>query len=128
MSNCIDIVYKSVIDLKPYQIDAVGLRNLITKAEEEVNNDNSVSEKVPTDLRAAWWYLSANTVFLTRGGVRIFLGRGRSSHTWRDFRWTLSVLKQFIRSPVIVRFGITDEYDNHKSIVRTSVDLQKGLR
>lgn len=37
MSNCIDIVYKSVINLKPYQVDTVGLHSLITKAEKEIN-------------------------------------------------------------------------------------------
>jgi len=125
MSNCINIVYKSVIDLKPYQVDASGLRDLITKAEKEVNKENSFD--VPGELHFTWWFLCNAVRFKNNGGVQIRLGRGRSSHTWRDFRGTLGILSQFIKSSVIVRFGITDEYDGFKSIERLSVDLSKGL-
>lgn len=128
MSNCINIVFKNVVSLKPHEVDAQGLKELITRAEKEVNDKNCVDDNTSGELKVAWWHLSINTQFRKGGGVEVRLGNGRSSHTWRDFRGTLNVLKKFIKTPVWIRFGVTDEYDNHETIQRMTVNLQEGLK
>lgn len=128
MSNCINIVYKNMVHLNASEVDVNGLRSLIMKAEKEVNANSSVDEEIPAELKLAWWFLSKNTIFKNTGGVDIRFGAGRSGHTWRDFKGTLWTLKNFIKCPVWIRFGITDEYDGHQTIERVSVNLQEGLK
>ena len=126
MSNCIRIVYKAKISLKPDQVDTEGLRKLIEEAEKKVDDNNCMSKDVRPELKMSWWFLSLNTIFKPKGGVDIIFGEGRSTHTWRDFRGALQVLSQFIKVPVQVRFGIKDEFDSYGDIVRVPVNLQDG--
>ena len=127
MSNCIEIVYKYKVKLRPKEVDGYALRKLLQKAEMEVNRSNSVDDKIPWKLRTAWWFLSRNTIIKGNHGVEIVFGAGRSSHTWRDFKSTLELLKEFIRCPVLVNFGFKDEYDGFKAIFRETINLQTGI-
>ena len=127
MSNCIDIVYGKKVTLSTKEVDGYKLRELLMKAEKEVNCENSSSETIDAELRIAWWFLCRNTKITPRHGAVIVFGAGRSSHTWRDFKGTLWVLKKFIKKSVIINFGFKDEYDGFKTIERENIDLEVGL-
>ena len=58
--------------------------------------------------------------------VLIRFGEGRSSHTWRDFKWLLSVLKPFFKKPCSYRFKLRDEYDGFAKVFPCVVDFHEG--
>jgi len=124
MSNCIEIEQRSKVRFEPWEIDARGLKELIERAEAEVNHDNSVSENVEGKLKLTWWFLS-QTQFKRTGAVEIRFGEGRSSHTWRDLRGTFQVLSEFVKLPKHHGFICSDESDGHRTWFRMVVNLQE---
>jgi len=101
-----------------------GLRELIERAEGNVNSENCVTEDRPAEERVAWWFLSGNTKF-ANGGVVIFLGNGRSTHTWRDLKATLYTLGTFCKRPKTLRFQVSDEFDGFETIGRCKAVISK---
>lgn len=133
MSNCIKIEMKARVDFKPYEIDSIGLYNFIKEANEKVNRKNCVKyegtdkDSPGNNYIAAWWFLTGNVEFRKTGSVTIWFGESnRSSHTWRDFRYTLKVLSSFVKTTKWNNFGISDEYDGYETIERYAVNLKTG--
>jgi hypothetical protein len=99
MSNCIQIGGKGTVTLAAGSFNVEGLRALVDAVRD--------LPTAPTDDGyIAWWFLTAS-VFTDRS-VRIKFGRGRSSHTYRDFRATLWLLAKFALEPIELRFKLLD--------------------
>jgi len=124
MSNCVEL-HKYTVDFAPDEIDAKGLQELCEEAEKEVNKENCGDVRLDPNLRCAWWYLSENTTF-SQDGVRIEFGHGRSTHTWRDLRWTLKMLSRFVKKPKEHTFLVADEFDNFDCVGPVRVDFLNG--
>jgi hypothetical protein len=130
MSNCIKIEWKYQIDFRPHEIDGAGLAKAIEQANRVVNHENCVKmeeEGGPSNHdKVLWWFLTGNTQIRKTGAITIRLGEGRSTHTNRDFRATLHFLSQYVKVDKWQNFGITDEYDNYKTICRVPINLKTG--
>lgn len=118
MSNCIHIDTPRLV-LSYSQVDASGLHDLVNRV---IDLPDAPDWQSDPDGNCAWWFLSTNVEF-TPKGVTITFGQGRSSHTNRDFRYTLMILSKFMMQSVKVRFTTRDEYDNFEAKNYEVVDL-----
>ena len=121
MSNCITL-HKNRVLFMYHELDADGLEELLNRAHEMPPGERSEAE---ADANAAWWFLQANTVFGPMG-VEIAFGQGRSSHTWRDFRWLLRMLSKYVLKAKTHRFLAADESDGFDQTFWLPVDFQAG--
>jgi len=48
--------------------------------------------------------------------IVFYFGEGQSSHTWRDFRWLLHHLNQYILQPKDHTFWLADESDGYREV------------
>ena len=62
-----------------------------------------------------YWYLMPDNVELEEDGIAFIWGKGRSGHTWRDFKGTLQVLNQYLVPNVYVPIEVADEYDGFET-------------
>lgn len=86
MSNCIFFHRNHEVRFSPFDISVMRLRELI----------NDCPSKLPDwekDSSGAmvWWFLKTCTTFDDHGALIAF-GRGRSGHTWRDFRGVVNTI------------------------------------
>ncbi len=112
MSNCISIRASEVI-FTLEELDISGLMTLLDSV--RAVTDYHDLDTLSHDQQIAWWFLAQNTHLLDGGRVSIKFGRGRSSHTWRDFGATLVLLSKFVRIPKRHTFYISDEFDGFKA-------------
>jgi hypothetical protein len=108
MSNCINIVKGEKVVFLRDEIDVDALKEFVTKAEE-----NSL----------AWWFLQANSVIDSRGAVVMF-GRGRSTHTNRDFDAVILALSKFMRKEKYHNFYVTEEGDGFRRVYHEVVEFK----
>lgn len=99
MSNCIDI-HNSRLELSKEIFNIPGFKEWFNK--QEVKDKGGYTH--------FYWFLSNNTT-IKEDKVIIEIGRGFSSHTWRDFRWLVWVLNPFFIKPIRHIFKIADECD-----------------
>jgi hypothetical protein len=63
-----------------------------------------------------WWFLSRNTTVMYEEDKRRYLqirfGRGRSGHTWRDFRQTIKLINLYMKKEKKHTFIVSDEMDD----------------
>jgi len=102
MSNCIDIEL-SRVTLTPKQFRVRNYQKLIEGHRPHLEHQNTLDDNV-------CWFLTRNS-FFQDGSVTIAFGKGRSSHTWRDFRWAIWFLNQYFIAPTKHTFLISDESD-----------------
>lgn len=105
MSNCIDIDL-SRVTLKPEQFRVRDYQRLIESHQPHLQDQIKLDDNV-------CWFLTRNSYFKD-GSVTIAFGRGRSSHTWRDFRWAVWFLNQYFTVPTNHTFLISDECDGYE--------------
>lgn len=124
MSNCIRILKGEEVCFFPDEIDIEGFKALMAKAKNHSSTDGTEWTREKGEQTMAWWFLSNSAA--DHRGVAIWFGCGRSSHTWRDFQGTLSVLKQFIKKPKTHRFTCSDESDGFEHPFKMKVEFQTG--
>ena len=111
MSNCIEL-YPSTAKVLflPHEIDGVALKAKL----DTIPAENPAGEGKDSKY---WWFLNhQNVKFQDNGSVQIHFGRARSSHTWRDFRYTINqLLNPYMKSKKFHRFVAGDEYDGFES-------------
>ena len=123
MSNCITIDNPTV-RFNPGVLDDQALSGLLNSASENITLKNCTNEELDADERMAWWFLCENTMTFKNGTVVINLGRGRSSHTWRDFKGTLQILSRFVKKDFHYTFQIRDEVDDFDQAENYRIDLR----
>ena len=106
MSNCIDIEL-SLVTLTSKEFRVRDYKELIESHKPHLEQDFDVDD-------AVCWFLTDNS-FFKDDSVTIAFGRGRSGHTWRDFRWTIWFLNQYFLAHVSHTFLISDEYDGFET-------------
>lgn len=102
MSNCIEIEL-SRVTLNSQQFRVRDYQKLIESHRPHLEHPPQLDDNV-------CWFLTKNSHFQD-GSVTIAFGRGRSSHTWRDFRWAIWFLNQYFIAPTKHTFLISDECD-----------------
>ena len=116
MSNCISIVSPEELTFNASKLNIEKFLALMKRAELKINNDNCCKYGDGLDNeRAAWWFLSTNyKITEDNRYVKIRLGCGRSTHTMRDFKWTMEILYTFTYNKGIgLRLYIKDlDYDD----------------
>jgi len=122
MSNCVDIY--EPLRIPNGVVDVEGLSALVERGN-AVSRDDALPGKVWTDEVVAYWYLSRN-VYFDGDYVTIYLGQCRSSHTFRDLKYTLSLLSKFIKGPLTMSLLAADEYDGFKERYLLPLDLKEG--
>lgn len=125
MSNCIEI-YNPVVVFDDTQIDVEALRKLLVPLSERhqtVPTYGSPGYDAVTDI--AWWFLASNTQF-HKETITVSFGRGRSSHTQRDFKAVIRLLNSFMRPGVTLmyQFQIADEMDDFQLRERRTVEFK----
>ena len=71
------------------------------------------------------WYLACNSKF-TQDGVMVSFGEGHSTHTHRDFRYTVEyLLAPYMKRNKVHTFVLSDEYDGFKSKFRQMVVFRR---
>lgn len=106
MSNCIEIEL-SRVTFKAHQFRVGDYQKLIE------GHRPHLEQHSPALDDNVCWFLTKNSSFQD-GSVTIAFGRGRSSHTWRDFRWAIWFLNQYFIAPTKHTFLISDESDGFK--------------
>jgi len=124
MSNCIDLHHYTV-RFGQEEIDSRAFESFLATAEKEINGCNCASEEVDRELDTAWWFLCENTT-VDEDSITIRFGRGRSTHTWRDFKATLKLLSKFIKNPVKHIFAVADEFDGFDTLDEIVVNFKEG--
>jgi hypothetical protein len=107
MSNCIQIEL-SQVTLNSLQFRVRDYQKLIEGHRPHLERPHAL----PADDYVCW-FLAQNSSFQD-GSVTIDFGCGRSSHTWRDFRWVIWFLSQYFIIPTRHSFVISDESDGFK--------------
>jgi len=108
MSNCINIHRRNLLLKKP-EFDVDLFKKWFD--EQPLETEEGGYAKRPS---AFYYFLKDNTYF-RKDSVIISIGAGHSTHTWRDFKWVLWQLNQFVTAPIEHTFTASDEYDNHKT-------------
>jgi len=105
MSNCIFFHDSTeVVRFSPFDMSVMRMRSLLNDCPRNLPD----WEKDPINYNV-WYYLKYNTT-VNADGVFIAFGRGRSSHTWRDFRWLVNgILKPIMLRDKEHTFVMTDE-------------------
>lgn len=125
MSNCIHI-HNPKIRLTADQVDLEKLDDLLHRTV-GITRDNAFNWP-DKEAMMAWWYLEQNTT-ITRSTHKLYeytdieLGMGRSTHTWRDFRGTMSILAKMLHKPLIFILRLSDESDSFEAKYRATVKL-----
>ena len=105
MSNCIEIYGESAIWEIPWAaIDRSRWENLKQRHATHTGSPNIGD--------SFCWFIKDNTTE-TPNALRVEVGRGRSSHTWRDFKHTMALLSCIITEGqgVSHSFKAADEFD-----------------
>lgn len=128
MSNCIILHSpKNRVFFPSAAIDRAGLAKLLTAASEQPlmplwePNDSEETSRAKT----AWWFLLGAVDFCEEG-VLIRFGEGHSTHTWRDFKALLQVLRPFIQHQRSKVFRCSDESDGCRAVYKLNVDFKTG--
>ncbi len=103
MSNCIQIEL-SRVTLNAQQFRVRDYQKLIESHRPHLERPHALGDDY------VCWFLTQNSSFQD-GSVTIAFGRGRSGHTWRDFRWAIWFLSQYFIIPTKHTFLISDESD-----------------
>jgi len=104
MSDCIRIEL-SRVTLNAQQFRVKDYEKLI-----EGHRPHLATQHSPALDDNVCWFLTKNS-FFKDSSVTIAFGSGRSSHTWRDFRWAVWFLNQYFTAPVKHTFLVSDESD-----------------
>lgn len=117
MSNCIEL-HNCEVEFTEDEFDV--------EAYIKVMENSKVSPKAPSLGDNFAWFLADNSIVKanTNGTKSIIIrfGRGRSSHTWRDFRWVVWYLNQFIKKPKAHIFTAADEGDGFDNLFPLEVN------
>ena len=105
MSNCMDIEL-SRVTLNAQQFRVRDYEKLI-----EGHQPHLAQGRFELEDNVCW-FLTKNS-FFSDGTVTIAFGKGRSGHTWRDFRWAVWFLNQYFIMPVKHTFLLSDESDGY---------------
>ncbi len=114
MSNCIDFHNPEVffgadeIDLATYRERCERLKGLnpMVACQHQFQSEED---------RNFAWFLARNSRFI-EDGVVIRFGEGYSSHTWRDFEYTVKyLLGPYMRRLKAHTFKLSDEFDGFSS-------------
>jgi hypothetical protein len=125
MSNCITLYSPTnKVTFTSDEISIEGVEDLLVRCG-GVTQDNV--SKQSWDVQCIWWYLETCTEFAQdKRSVTIDFGKGRSSHTWRDFKATLHWLKPLMKVRKTHRFVMSDEYDGDATKFYGTVDFLAG--
>lgn len=117
MSNCIQLHHHIVVMTKE-QIDVSALKARIDKVK---GLEKAPEWKPSDDGYMIWWFLADNTEFETDGSVTIRFGKGRSGHTWRDFRALILTLSKYMKQEVKHAFLLADACDGFDTVENYTV-------
>ncbi len=111
MSNCVDVL--CTLRLTPDLVDfprlAAALERERVREKSHFTGDRYTFEEYVAD--ALWWYAAVNSE-VSEKEIAIRLGRGRSSHTFRDLRQLIYALSSFAQQEFRVEMQVRDlEYD-----------------
>lgn len=121
MSNCVQ--FGKPIFLRHTEVDARALASLLDETHFDKAPHWEPDEPEATSrARCAWWYLQG-AVYFEPNGVYISLGNGRSSHTWRDFKWLLSTLAPFMLREKAIVLTMRDESDGFRQSFKQRIVL-----
>ena len=111
MSNCVNITNRNLL-LKSPEFDVVAFKKWYDEQPDKVTHPGGTVE-----MNSSFWYfIKDNTTFSSNlKWVEIAVGRGHSTHTERDFKWLIWTLNQFVKAPIGHKFGVSNEFDNHKT-------------
>lgn len=111
MSNCVDINRGKFV----LSVEEIAIGELMTTLRAHVGHDSFKAHDERSDdyvaCSMAKWFLvpDQNIEILETGRLRVNFGRGRSVHTWRDFRATCLFLSRYMKCPIRHRFLVKDE-------------------
>jgi hypothetical protein len=94
MSNCIEFMQgRETIVLRPSVFNVSQLQEVTN----QLQGFKSIKDAEAANMSYPWWFLDGNVTFSKRDGSAIIrFGESHSIHTWRDFKWTLLYLSEFI--------------------------------
>ena len=107
MSNCITL-HDHTVRFPPSHFDVEKYR--------EIMEEHAKHPASPELGDSFCWFLRDNSEINEENVLVVEFGRGRSSHTHRDFKQTLRFLSQFVTRPMSHRFLASDEYDGFNSV------------
>ncbi len=111
MSNCIELHNYEVV----FSQDEFDVETYLKVLEEHKEH-----KRTPELDDSFCWFLRDNSSVKTNtDGIKsiiIRFGKGQSSHTWRDFKWTIWYLNQFIKKPKTHTFTASDEFDGFNQL------------
>lgn len=134
MSNCISFDSGS-IKFSPDEFDVeTFVRHMREPAITERHPEGgmfgappTIGENFNSRVYHGWWFLHNAWRFEDGDGkIRIDFGTGRSSHTWRDFKGTLEVLRTYVKKPKVKVFTMRDESDGFKHWFMAKIDFQNA--
>jgi hypothetical protein len=122
MSNCVEIRNEHVI-IPASKVDVERLKAYLAGIPMDRPKDPELDPEMKIagpelqsqrrDLICAWWFLVGNDgkplVDFVGDEVILRLGWGRSTHTWRDFRWVCEFLGKFCTATHDAQFAVRDE-------------------
>lgn len=106
MSNCIFIDKKTQEVRIPLSGIKPELLEMIKKAQEDERAYPDVN--TPADYYHVWWFLSSNSE-IVGDELIVLLGKGRSTHTHRDFTGLARTMRKYLTIPLTVRVIAEDE-------------------
>jgi hypothetical protein len=110
MSNCIEI-HSNRLELSSDVFNIPAFRDWFGKQK----------DRDETSATGFYWFLKSNTE-IEENKVTIRVGRGFSSHTWRDLRWLVWTLNPFFIKSFSHTFQIADEMDGFDMVESIEVE------
>ena len=128
MSNCIHF-HNPEVRFTAKEFDVASFRERWERLKEQNPNfmsggdeENREAEYYQKEAdRYFCWFLTLNSRF-DAGDVIISFGEGYSTHTWRDFRYTMShLLAPYLKRFKTHTFKLSDEFDGFESCFHETV-------
>lgn len=133
MSNCIEL-RRSAVYFGGFDLDIPAFMAQVQRVKEMKNAPGYDNEAACNDS-VFWWFLGDNiscgncTVASRKfEGVVVEFGKGRSTHTWRDFYATCRAISKYMKRPKTHNFLVADEYDGFATWGALKVQFGPGMK
>lgn len=121
MSNCVNIHGACRLPLNNAWFRVDDFQKMIDNCPEKYED----IDKNDFNTQFIWWFFKFNTEFKYHNAY-VNIGKGRSSHTWRDLKGLFKTIGEYLRNPEEdrrVTLKLSDEYDGFKKKFYTEFRL-----
>lgn len=119
MSNCVDIHTEIVIDSNSFDCDRL-------LADIKEYNDVVYAPEMTPEESMFYWFLGNRNVYMDGDEMILRLGEHRSTHTWRDLRWTQNFLRKYLLvDRISCDIVMTDEYDGFAEMFTSDFTVER---